>query len=53
MNHEELKQAAKDAISKLYGDTSVSQRTTYDDLLEIQDDIDVMLDAMEEGGFEP
>jgi hypothetical protein len=45
-NHEKLKQAAKDAINALHGDTSVSQRETYDELSDLHDEIGMLMDAL-------
>lgn len=45
--HEQLKQAALDAITALHGDTSVGNLVTRDDLIELRSEIDTMLDAID------
>ena len=47
-NEEELYEQAVEAITKLFGDRSVSQATCRDNLLSLKDEIDVMLDSLEE-----
>jgi ABC-type transporter Mla subunit MlaD len=45
-NHDKLKQAAADAIEALIGDDSVPLNTTYEDLQEIVDDLEVRLEML-------
>jgi hypothetical protein len=47
MNNEELFEKAKDAITALFNDTSVSKVTTEDNLHELIGEIQIMLDALE------
>lgn len=47
MNHIELVESAKEAIDKVYSDTSVDKETTIDSLKELQDAIDEKLDVLE------
>jgi len=39
-------EAARDAIDALFGDTSVEQQVTLDDLEELQSDIENKIDAL-------
>lgn len=47
MTHEELMQKAKDAITAVFSDTSVSQEQTLDSLGELVEDAQGMIDAIE------
>lgn len=46
--HERLVDEAKEAISKVFGDTSVSQQTTIGSLEDIADDINGMIEGIKE-----
>jgi osmotically-inducible protein OsmY len=46
--HERLLDAAKEAVSKVFGDTSVSQQTTIESLEDIADDINGMIAGIKE-----
>jgi len=52
MNHEKLVEAAKEAVNKVFGDTSVDKHTTMESLEDIMEDIisdiDTMLDTLDE-----
>ena len=50
MSNDELLEKAKEAISKLFGDMSVSPNTTRENLNELIDDIEIMLDALRSNG---
>ena len=39
-------EAAREAIEKLFGDTSVEKQVTLDDLEELQSDVDSKIDAL-------
>lgn len=45
MNHEEIVEAANEAINRVFGDTSVDQATTADSLEELAANIHAMLDT--------
>lgn len=45
----DLVQKAKDAIERVFADTSVDPQETRDRLLELRDDIDTAIDALEYG----
>lgn len=47
MTHDELLEDAKKAISAVFGDRSVSPRTTIESLENMASDIDSMVDALE------
>ena len=47
MSNEELLEKAKEAINELFGDMSVSQSTTRENLKELIGDIEVMLDGLQ------
>lgn len=46
MSNEELLEKAKEAVSKLFGDMSVSKEQTVENLEEIADDISVMIESL-------
>ncbi len=46
MDHEQLIEAAKVAISAVFSDRSVSQRTTRESLRELEEEITIMLDTL-------
>ncbi len=46
MDHDELLEAAKQAVNKVFGDTSVSRETVKESLNDIISDIEVILDTM-------
>lgn len=46
--HNELFEAAKKAVEDLFGDDSVPQSQTRQDLEQIKEDIDMMLETLEE-----
>jgi hypothetical protein len=46
MNHDEKLEAAKEAINKVFGDTSVGRETTKKSLEELIGDIEAMLDTL-------
>lgn len=45
--HEELKAAALEAISDLFGDTSVGNLVTRDSLVELSEDIEAKIEAID------
>lgn len=45
--HAKLKQAALDAIEELFGDTSVGNLVTRDDLEELRSDIDSKIECID------
>lgn len=47
MQHEALVQEAKDAIDKVFADTSVAQDKTRESLEELRDEIETKLDSLE------
>lgn len=46
--HDRLVDAAKEAISKVFGDTSVSQQTTIESLEDLADDLNGMIEGIKE-----
>lgn len=44
--HEQLVDAAEKAITELFGDKSVSLDRTLEDLLDLENDINTMVDAL-------
>ena len=44
---ERLIEQAKEAITEVFNDTSVTKAETYTALTELKDDIDIMLDSLE------
>lgn len=46
MSHDDLVEAAKQAINKVFGDQSVGRETTKESLEELASDIEVMLDTL-------
>jgi len=46
MDHDERIEAAKEAINKVFGDTSVGRETTKKSLEELLSEIEVMLDTL-------
>lgn len=46
MSHDDLVEQAKDAINKVFGDTSVPRDQTRESLREIAGEIDIMLDTL-------
>ena len=48
MTHEELVQAAKDAINAVFSDTTVPQSTTMESLEELEAEIEVSIQALRE-----
>ena len=46
MSHDDLVEAAKDAITRVFSDQSVSQSTTAESLKDLRDEIDTMLDTL-------
>ena len=45
-SHDRLLKAAKEAIDRLFSDTSVSQETTMEDLRELRDDLDIRIEGL-------
>ena len=48
MGREDLIEKAQEAINEVFGDRSVSQEETAQDLRELQGHIDVLLDTLEQ-----
>jgi hypothetical protein len=48
MRHEELVNEAKEAINRVFGDTSVDRSTTKEDLKDLVDEIEVMLETLKD-----
>jgi hypothetical protein len=48
MRHDDLVEAVKEALNKLFDDTSVPQSTTRESLEEIRGEIDIMLETLDE-----
>lgn len=48
MSNEELLEKAKEAINELFGDMSVSQKTTRENLEELIGDIEIMIDGLKD-----
>ena len=48
MSNDELLEKAKEAITELFSDMSVSQSTTRDNLNELLVDIELLLDTLQE-----
>lgn len=46
--HERLLDEAKEAISKVFSDTSVSQQTTIESLEDLADDLNGMIEGIKE-----
>jgi hypothetical protein len=46
MDHDDLVEAAKEAINKVFGDKSVPVSTTREDLKDLIDEIEIMLDTI-------
>jgi predicted RNase H-like HicB family nuclease len=46
MDHDELLEAAKEAINKVFGDMNVSKDKTRKSLEELRDDIKTLLDTL-------
>lgn len=46
-DREELIEAAKTAINKVFGDMSVSKSQSVEDLKDIRDEIDILIDSLE------
>ena len=44
--HDNLVEAAKEAVNKVFGDQSVSRATTRESLEEIAGDIEILLDSL-------
>jgi hypothetical protein len=44
--HDELVEAAKQAINAVFGDMSVSRKQTKDSLKELRDEIEIILDTL-------
>ncbi len=50
MSHSDLVQRAKDAINKVFSDTTVPQNKTEDSLQELVDEIESMIVTLDHGG---
>lgn len=50
MSHSKLVQQAKDAINKVFSDTSVPRSQTEESLNELIDEIDGMVATLDDGG---
>lgn len=48
MKHEELLEKAREAIDRVFGDTSVSQSQTRESLEDLRSHIRIQLDTLEE-----
>ena len=46
-HHEKLKKEAQDALKRLFSDLTVSANDTKDSLIELREEIDVMVEAIE------
>lgn len=46
-HHERLLKAAKDAVSALFSDKSVSTTVTWESLVEVRDDIDSRIESLD------
>ena len=46
MTHEILKTEAKDAIARLFRDSTVSRKVTKESLIELKEDIEMRIEAL-------
>ena len=46
VDHDELVEAAKQAINSVFGDTSVDRSQTKESLKDLKDEIDILLDTL-------